>query len=70
MEASNILILLDHPHPKLLLLEYRNTEDASLLKATWSSDLHDRQSRHAEFFTDIVTTTFGEVAVVSCYAGK
>lgn len=37
---------------------------------TWHSDLHDRHARHAEYFTGMATSAFGEVAVVSCYAGK
>ncbi|KAI0695725.1 CPSF A subunit region-domain-containing protein [Cytidiella melzeri] len=68
--ASNLLVLLDHPHPKLLLLSYSNTLGTYALETIWSSDLYDRHARHSEFFTDIVTSAFGEVAVVSCYINK
>ncbi|KAI0337556.1 hypothetical protein BDW22DRAFT_1363933 [Trametopsis cervina] len=68
--VSNLLVLLDHPHPKLLLLEYTSGPVSPALSTTWSADLYDRHSRAAEFFTNIVTTTFGEVAVTSCYIGK
>lgn len=67
---SNLLVLLDHPQPKLLLLKYDASSETPYLKTAWSSDLYDRHARHAEFFTDIVTSAFGEVAVVSCYVGK
>ncbi|KAI0084181.1 CPSF A subunit region-domain-containing protein [Irpex rosettiformis] len=68
--ASNLLVLLDHPHPKLLLLGYKTQDGVSALSTLWHSDLQDRYARHAEFFTGIVTSAFGEVAVVSCYVGK
>ena len=67
---SNILVLTDHPDPRLLLLEYAVENGQASLSCTWHSSLFDRIARHAEFFTDIAVSESREVAVVSCYVGK
>lgn len=67
---SNILVLTDHPDPRLLLLEYAVENGQASLSCTWHSSLFDRIARHAEFFTDIVVSPSRDLAVVSCYVGK
>ncbi|KAJ3557088.1 hypothetical protein NM688_g1656 [Phlebia brevispora] len=69
-DLSNILVLTDHPDPRVILLEYIVKEGQATLECTWSSSLYDRATRHAEFFTDIVVSPSKDVAVVSCYIGK
>ncbi|GLB38302.1 putative CPSF A subunit region [Lyophyllum shimeji] len=67
-ERSNILLLLGHPEPELILLTY--TEDSAgigELKATKQLSLYDRISEIAEFCTDVVVHPSGKLAVVSCY---
>ncbi|KIP10587.1 hypothetical protein PHLGIDRAFT_125454 [Phlebiopsis gigantea 11061_1 CR5-6] len=68
--VSNILVLTDHPDPKLILLKYTETEESSFLTDVWSDSLFDRNSRPAEYLTDIIMHPAGRAAVVSCYVGK
>ncbi|CCM01903.1 uncharacterized protein FIBRA_03974 [Fibroporia radiculosa] len=70
-KQSNLLVLTDHPDPKLipLTLVLDDTGNASLLSKE-TIDLHDRYARPAEFVTDVYVDPTGEVAVVSCYTGR
>lgn len=52
------------------MLELTSTNGASLLKEKWSQSLYDRNSRPAEYLTDIVVHPAGKAAVISCYVGK
>lgn len=67
---SNLLVLTDHPYPKLILLAYNTSRDTPELTEKWSTDLHDRNARHAEYLNDVIVHPAGRVAIVSCYAGK
>ena len=70
-DTSRILVLTDHPDPRLLVLEYATDEEgkASLISKDYV-ELHDRYARPAEFVTDVFVSPSGQVAVVSCYTGK
>ena len=65
-----MLVLTDHPDPKLILLEYHTDKGTPELTETWSSSLYDRHARHAEYLNDIIVHPAGRAAIVSCYAGK
>ncbi|KZT73848.1 hypothetical protein DAEQUDRAFT_357103 [Daedalea quercina L-15889] len=70
-DLSKILVLTDHPDPRLIVLEY--TADRQGSPSLVSKDyveLHDRVARPAEFVTDVLVSPSGRVAVVSCYTGK
>lgn len=67
---SNILVLTDHPDPRLLLLTYGTRDEEAYLDCAWHCSLYDRAARHAEFFTDITVAPSRDLAVVSCYVGK
>ncbi|KZT11975.1 uncharacterized protein LAESUDRAFT_746751 [Laetiporus sulphureus 93-53] len=68
---SNLLVLTDHPDPKLIPLAYEVDESgtASLISKE-GIDLHDRDARPAEFVTDVFVDPSGHVAIVSCYTGR
>lgn len=68
--VSNLLVLTDHSYPKLILLALEVGGETSELKEQWTTDLHDRNARHAEYLNDIVVHPAGRAAIVSCYAGK
>ncbi|KAF8895272.1 CPSF A subunit region-domain-containing protein [Infundibulicybe gibba] len=65
---SNVLLMIDHPDPELILFSYTESDGTLSIKKQLS--LHERTPRQAEFFTDVVVHPSGKVAVVSCYAGK
>ncbi|KAH8104484.1 mono-functional DNA-alkylating methyl methanesulfonate N-term-domain-containing protein [Cristinia sonorae] len=67
---SNLLILTDHPDPRVVVLAYQQTTEIPQLVDVGSVALHDRIARHAEFCNDILVDPTGAVAIVSCYAGK
>ncbi|GJE83978.1 DNA damage-binding protein 1 [Phanerochaete sordida] len=69
-DVSNLLVLTDHPYPKLILLTLHVEDDTRELREKWSTDLHDRNARHAEYLNDIVVHPAGRAAIISCYAGK
>ncbi|EKM59045.1 uncharacterized protein PHACADRAFT_181065 [Phanerochaete carnosa HHB-10118-sp] len=66
--VSNLLVLTDHPYPKLILFAFNG--ETRELDEKWFADLHDRNARHAEYLNDIVVHPAGRAAAVSCYAGK
>ena len=70
VELCNLLVLADHPDPRLLLLEYDDEGEQPSLKCVWEDELRDRNGRHAELFTDIVVSPSRDVAITSCYVGK
>lgn len=70
MGVSNVLVLTDHPDPKLILLKFDDSNESPELKDIWSESLFDRNARHAEYLTDIVVHPAGRAAVVSCHIGK
>ncbi|KDQ62210.1 hypothetical protein JAAARDRAFT_121297 [Jaapia argillacea MUCL 33604] len=68
---SNLAVLTDHPDPRLIILSYTKPHEAHPeLVSKHSVPLHERTSRHAEFFNDVLVHPSGRVALVSCYAGK
>ncbi|PCH40170.1 hypothetical protein WOLCODRAFT_67201 [Wolfiporia cocos MD-104 SS10] len=68
---SNLLVLTDHPDPRLITLTYSvNEEGVASLASKEHIELHDRYARPAEFVTDVFVDTHGTLAVVSCYTGK
>lgn len=70
-DTSRILVLTDHPDPRLIVLQYSTDEEGKAsLKSKDYIELHDRYARPAEFVTDVFVSPSGQVAVVSCYTGK
>ncbi|KAI1790140.1 mono-functional DNA-alkylating methyl methanesulfonate N-term-domain-containing protein [Ganoderma leucocontextum] len=67
---SNILVMTDHPDPKLVLLSYDVVHGVGSLTPTGHTALADRTARPAEFVTDFRVDPSGEVVAVSCYTGK
>lgn len=70
-KQSNLLVLTDHPDPKLIILTYvvDNSGNSSIVSKEFV-DLYDRYARPAEFVTDVAVDPTGQVAVVSCYTGR
>ncbi|THH31175.1 hypothetical protein EUX98_g3000 [Antrodiella citrinella] len=69
-QCNNILVMTDHPDPRIIVLAYEKENGVSRLVDASSTSLHDRIARHAEFCNDVVVDPTGRIAVVSCYAGK
>ncbi|KAL6302826.1 mono-functional DNA-alkylating methyl methanesulfonate N-term-domain-containing protein [Sparassis latifolia] len=67
---SNILVLTDHPEPKLIVLKYVADSAGASLVTTGDLSVHDRYGRQSEFVTDVLVDPTGQVAVISCYVGK
>ncbi|KAJ3503729.1 hypothetical protein NLJ89_g8306 [Agrocybe chaxingu] len=68
---SNIVVMITHPEPELIILSYVDSESsAPKLKVKKQIPLFERFPRLAEFFTDFLIHPSGNLAVVSCYAGK
>ncbi|CAA7261433.1 unnamed protein product [Cyclocybe aegerita] len=68
---SNIVVMIAHPEPELIILSYADSEGATPeLKVKKQIPLFERSPRLAEFFTDFLIHPSGNLAVVSCYTGK
>ncbi|KAJ3744599.1 CPSF A subunit region-domain-containing protein [Lentinula detonsa] len=69
---SNLLVLLDHPDPEILILNYTETSEraSGRLNIKHQVPLDERGSRPAEFCLDAIVHPSGRFAVVSCYTGK
>lgn len=67
LPASHLLVLTDHPDPRVILLEYK--PDPALVERKTVS-LHDRNSRIAEFLNDLWVHPSGTLAIASAYAGR
>lgn len=71
---SNLLIMLDHPDPELIVLEYtisnNGNRDVAGLKTVNHLSLYERSARAAEFCNTVILDPSGTVAVASCYKGK
>ncbi|KAJ4488025.1 CPSF A subunit region-domain-containing protein [Lentinula aciculospora] len=69
---SNLLVLLDHPDPEILILNYTETLEpgSGRLNLKHQIPLDERGSRPSEFCTDAIVHSSGLFAVVSCYTGK
>ncbi|KAI0335819.1 hypothetical protein GY45DRAFT_705258 [Cubamyces sp. BRFM 1775] len=67
---SNLLVMTNHPDAKVVLMTYGVENDVPALQPGGSHSLVDRAARQAEFVTDFQVDPTGQIAVVSCYAGK
>ncbi|KAF8908996.1 CPSF A subunit region-domain-containing protein [Gymnopilus junonius] len=67
---SHMLVMITHPEPELLVLEYTENEGVGGLTVKKQVSLFERLPRVAEFFTNFIVHPSGRLAVVSCYAGK
>lgn len=65
-----MLVLTDHPEPKLIQLTYEVAAGVASLVSNSHIDLQDRYARPAEFVTDVLVDPSGKVAAVSCYTGR
>ncbi|KAH9942902.1 CPSF A subunit region-domain-containing protein [Amylocystis lapponica] len=68
--TANVLVMTDHPDPKLIVLGYAVESGSVSLTSKGHVSLHDRYGRQAEFVTDVFVDPSGQVAVASCYGGK
>ncbi|KAL5524495.1 hypothetical protein ACEPAF_9635 [Sanghuangporus sanghuang] len=68
----NLLILTDHPDPRLILLNYVEGSAGSTpsLKTLKMVSLHERNSRPAEYVNTCLVDHKGKVAVSCSYTGK
>ncbi|KAJ3863624.1 CPSF A subunit region-domain-containing protein [Lentinula novae-zelandiae] len=71
-QRSNLLVLLDHPDPEILILNYTETSEpgSGRLNLKHQIPLDERGSRPSELCTDAIVHPSGLFAVVSCYTGK
>ncbi|KAE9400776.1 hypothetical protein BT96DRAFT_992689 [Gymnopus androsaceus JB14] len=69
---SNLLVLLDHPDPEVLILNYTEESEPGTGKLNLKHQipLDERGSRPSELCTDAIVHPSGMFAVVSCYAGR
>ncbi|KAI0647974.1 CPSF A subunit region-domain-containing protein [Trametes meyenii] len=67
---SNLLVMTDHPDPNIVLMIYSMDGGGSSLTPGDLNTLKDSSARPAEFVTDFQVDPTGQVAAVSCYAGK
>ena len=63
-------MLTDHPDPRFIVLSLSDTSGQPELTTAFFLPLSERTGRHAEHFTDILVHPDGQVAAISCYAGK
>ncbi|EPQ54734.1 hypothetical protein GLOTRDRAFT_116530 [Gloeophyllum trabeum ATCC 11539] len=68
---SNVILLTDHPAPRLYVLSLSTAASGQAeLVVAHSLTLTERLARPQEFYCDVLVDPEGQVAVVSCYAGK
>ncbi|THH20561.1 hypothetical protein EW146_g835 [Bondarzewia mesenterica] len=68
---DNLLLLTDHPDPRIIVLTCQASKDGELsLNGLHTINLEERNARPAEFLQDVVVDASRQVAVASCYAGK
>lgn len=68
---NNLLLLTDHPDPRLVFLSYSTPSSGSpFLKSLKTLSLHHHHARPSEFLHSISVDPSGTIAVVNCYAGK
>ncbi|KAF9561348.1 hypothetical protein CPC08DRAFT_689138 [Agrocybe pediades] len=68
---SNIIVMITHPEPELLILKYSKDGDGiAHLELAKSIPLFERLPRVAEFFNNVLVHPSGKQAIVSCYATK
>lgn len=67
---SNLLLLTDHPDPRLIFITYSTFSGGSFLKAVKTLSLYHHHARTSEFLHTVLVDPTGSVAVVNCYTGK
>jgi len=68
---NNLLLLTDHPEPRLILFSYSTPSSASpFLRTLKTLNLHHSHARPSEFLHTVMVDPSGRVAVVNCYTGK
>jgi len=70
---SNLLLLTDHPDPRLIFFSYSTPSSGGpFLKAlkTLSLSQHLPRPSESEFLHSITVDPSGSVAVLNCYTGK
>lgn len=68
---SNLLLLTDHPDPRLVFLSYSTPSSGNpFLKPLKSLSLHHHNARTSEFLHTVLVDPSGRVAIVNCYTGK
>ncbi|KAI0061660.1 hypothetical protein BV25DRAFT_1857049 [Artomyces pyxidatus] len=67
-EKENLVLLTDHPEPRLIFLEFTPREPS--LKNVKTIDLYERTARPSEFLHTVLVHPSGDLAIVSCYTGK
>lgn len=68
---NNLLLLTDHPDPRLVFLSYTTPSSGSpFLKPLKTLSLHHYPDRLSEFLHSVLVDPSGRVAIVNCYTGK
>ncbi|KZT28894.1 hypothetical protein NEOLEDRAFT_1239376 [Neolentinus lepideus HHB14362 ss-1] len=68
---SNVIVLTDHPDPRLYVLSLSTSSAGQAeLRVDKSLTLSERFATVQETFTDVLVHPEGQVAVATCYAGK
>jgi DNA damage-binding protein 1 len=68
---NNLLLLTDHPEPRLIFFSYSTPSSGSpFLRTLKTLSLHRGHARPSEFLHTVLVDPSGRVAVVNCYTGK
>ncbi|KAH9002600.1 CPSF A subunit region-domain-containing protein [Lactarius hatsudake] len=67
---SNLLLLTDHPDPRLIFITYSTFSTGGRLNAVKTLSLYHHNSRPSEFLHSVLVDPTGSVAVINCYTGK
>ncbi|KAH9080524.1 mono-functional DNA-alkylating methyl methanesulfonate N-term-domain-containing protein [Lactarius deliciosus] len=67
---SNLLLLTDHPDPRLIFITYSTISTGGRLNAVKTLSLYHHNSRPSEFLHTVLVDPTGNVAVINCYTGK
>ncbi|KAI0304406.1 CPSF A subunit region-domain-containing protein [Multifurca ochricompacta] len=68
---SNLLLLTDHPDPRLIFFSYSTPSlGGAFLNTLKTLSLHHHNARPSEFLHSILVDPSGRVAIVNCYTGK
>ncbi|KAH9042112.1 CPSF A subunit region-domain-containing protein [Lactarius pseudohatsudake] len=67
---SNLLLLTDHPDPRLIFITYSTFSTGGRLNAVKTLSLYHHNSRPSEFLHTVLVDPTGSVAVINCYTGK
>jgi len=68
---SNLLLLTDHPDPRLIFFSYSTPSSGNpFLKTLKTLSLFHHHARASEFLHSVTVDPSGRVAIVNCYTGK